>query len=92
MLRMVPVDPPYRWFSKRNWLMAKGTAVVHEVTLITGDGVGPELARAARQCVEATGVPVRWDEQEAGVDVMERLGTPLPAAGRASGRRTRCAV
>ena len=44
MLRMVPVDPPYRWFSKRNWLMAKGTAVVHEVTLITGDGVGPELA------------------------------------------------
>ncbi len=92
MLRMVPVDPPYRWFSKRNWLMAKGTAVVHEVTLITGDGVGPELAEAARRCVDATGVKIHWDVQEAGVDVMERLGTPLPEAVLESVRRTRCAL
>src|SRR5207249_741798 len=48
----------------------------HEVTLITGDGTGPELAAAARRCVDATGVKINWDVQEAGVDVMQRLGTP----------------
>jgi isocitrate dehydrogenase (NAD+) len=67
-------------------------AVEHEVTLITGDGVGPELAAAARQCVDATGVAVRWDVQEAGVDVMERTGTPLPESLMESIRRTRCAL
>ena len=53
--------------------------MAHEVTLITGDGTGPELAEAARRCVDATGVKIHWDVQEAGVDVMERLGTPLPS-------------
>lgn len=66
--------------------------MAHEVTLITGDGTGPELAQAARRCVDATGVQIRWDEQEAGVDVMERLGTPLPDAVIESIRRTRCAL
>jgi isocitrate dehydrogenase (NAD+) len=66
--------------------------MAHEVTLITGDGVGPELAAAARRCVDATGVAIRWDVQEAGVEVMERTGTPLPEATMASVRRTRCAL
>jgi isocitrate dehydrogenase (NAD+) len=64
----------------------------HEVTLITGDGVGPELAEAARQCVDATGVKIRWDVQEAGIEVMERTGTPLPDSVLQSIRRTRCAL
>ena len=64
----------------------------YEVTLITGDGTGPELAEAARRCVDATGVKVTWDVQEAGVDVMERLGTPLPDAVMESVRRTKCAL
>lgn len=64
----------------------------HDVTLITGDGVGPELADAARRCVDATGVEMRWDVQEAGVDVMDRTGTPLPDATMESIRRTRCAL
>jgi isocitrate dehydrogenase (NAD+) len=66
--------------------------MAHEVTLITGDGTGPELAAAARMCVDATGVKINWDEQEAGVDVMARTGTPLPAAVLESVRRTRCAL
>ncbi len=66
--------------------------MVHEVTLITGDGTGPELAEAARRCVDATGVNIRWDVQEAGIDVMERTGTPLPDAVLESVRRTRCAL
>jgi len=50
------------------------------VTLITGDGIGPEIAEAARRCVDATGVKIRWEVAEAGEDVMARLGTPLPDA------------
>ncbi len=66
--------------------------MAHDVTLITGDGVGPELAAAARRCVEATGVKINWDVQEAGVEVMQRTGTPLPEATMESVRRTRCAL
>ncbi len=64
----------------------------YEVTLITGDGTGPELAEAARKCVDATGVEIAWDVQEAGVDVMEELGTPIPDSVMDSVRRTKCAL
>lgn len=66
--------------------------MAHEVTLITGDGTGPELAAAARKCVDATGVTIEWDVQEAGVEVMERAGTPIPNATLESVRRTKCAL
>jgi isocitrate dehydrogenase (NAD+) len=52
--------------------------VTHNVTLIPGDGVGPELSEATRRVLEATGVGFAWDVQEAGADVMEANGTPLP--------------
>jgi len=48
------------------------------VTLILGDGVGPELAQAARRCIDATGAGINWDVKEAGSDVIEKYGTPLP--------------
>jgi len=57
-----------------------------------GDGTGPELAEAARRCIDATGVKINWDVQEAGVDVMARTGTPLPDATMESVRRTHCAL
>jgi isocitrate dehydrogenase (NAD+) len=66
--------------------------MTHDVTLILGDGTGPELARAAQQCVDATGVKINWDEQEAGIDVMQTAGTPLPEATKQSVRRTHCAL
>lgn len=66
--------------------------MAYEVTLITGDGVGPELAEAARKCIDATGVQINWDVQEAGIDVMERTGNPLPEAVLESVRRTRVAL
>lgn len=66
--------------------------MAYDVTLITGDGTGPELSEAARRCVDATGVKINWDVQEAGVDVMERLGTPIPDSTIDSVRRTRCAL
>jgi isocitrate dehydrogenase (NAD+) len=49
-----------------------------KVTLITGDGIGPEIAEAARRCIDATGAGIEWDIQQAGVDVMATAGTPLP--------------
>lgn len=66
--------------------------MAYDVTLITGDGTGPELSDAARKCVDATGVKINWDIQEAGVDVMARTGTPIPDSTIASIRRTRCAL
>jgi isocitrate dehydrogenase (NAD+) len=48
------------------------------VTLITGDGIGPEIAEAAKRCIDATGVKINWDVREAGADVMAKEGTPLP--------------
>jgi isocitrate dehydrogenase (NAD+) len=50
----------------------------HRVTLIPGDGTGPELTEATRRVLEATGVELEWDVRHAGVDVMEEAGTPLP--------------
>jgi isocitrate dehydrogenase (NAD+) len=53
--------------------------VAHRVTLIPGDGTGPELTEATRRVLEATGVDFDWDVREAGADVMERYGgNPLP--------------
>jgi isocitrate dehydrogenase (NAD+) len=52
--------------------------MAHRVTLIPGDGVGPELSEATRRVLEGTGVEFDWDLQEAGAEVMDKYGTPLP--------------
>jgi isocitrate dehydrogenase (NAD+) len=51
---------------------------MRRVTLIPGDGVGPEIVEACRRVIEASGVKIDWDVQEAGAGVMEKYGTPLP--------------
>ncbi len=66
--------------------------MAYDVTLIPGDGVGPELAEAARMCIDATGVKINWDVQEAGVDVMAKVGTPVPDSVIESCRRTKVAL
>ncbi len=51
----------------------------HRVTLIPGDGTGPEIAEATRRVIEASGAEIEWDVQQAGADVMdEHGGNPLP--------------
>jgi isocitrate dehydrogenase (NAD+) len=62
------------------------------VTFIPGDGVGPELSEATRRVLEATGVGFDWDVQEAGADVVERYGTPLPDHVLESIRKNRVAI
>jgi len=66
--------------------------LAYNVTLIRGDGTGPELVEAARRVLEATGVPFNWDIQDAGIDIMEKVGTPLPPAVLESIRRNKVAL
>src|SRR5215467_3203720 len=66
-------------------------AVPH-ITLIPGDGVGPEVTGAAVRVIEAAGVRVNWDIQEAGAVALRKLGTPIPDALVNSLRRTRIAL
>jgi isocitrate dehydrogenase (NAD+) len=54
--------------------------MAHDVTLIPGDGTGPELAEATRRVLEATGVDLNWDRHEAGIDEYEKHGNPFPDA------------
>jgi isocitrate dehydrogenase (NAD+) len=65
---------------------------MHKVTFIPGDGTGPEVAYAMKQCVEATGVEIEWEEMHAGVDVMAEKGTPLPEDVLASIRTNKIAI
>src|SRR5207244_13012146 len=63
--------------------------MAHRVTLIPGDGIGPELAEATRRVLDASGVGFEWDVVEAGEAVIERHGTPLPEYVLESIRRNR---
>ncbi len=66
--------------------------MAHRVTLIPGDGTGPELTEATRRVLEATGVAFEWDVQHAGVDVMDDAGTPLPETTLQSVKSNRIAL
>ena len=62
------------------------------VTLIGGDGVGPEVIDAALAVIRATGVEIEWDRQAAGAYAVKRFGTPVPDALIKSLKRTRVAL
>ena len=62
------------------------------MTLVPGDGVGPEICDATVRVLEATGVEFAWDVQQAGENVMAEYGTPLPEHVLESIRRTRVAL
>ncbi len=61
--------------------------MTHVVTLIPGDGTGPEIVEATRRAIDATGVDIRWDVQEIGVPAIQKSGTPFPQAALDSLRR-----
>ncbi len=61
----------------------------YAVTLIPGDGTGPEITEATRRVLEATGVQFNWEVREAGIDVVERGGKVLPADVIESIKRTK---
>ena len=65
---------------------------MHTVTLIPGDGIGPEVTEAMVKVVEATGVDIKFEKVEAGGIVMEREGTPLPEDVFDSIRKNKVAI
>ncbi|OGR93018.1 MAG: isocitrate dehydrogenase [Elusimicrobia bacterium RIFCSPLOWO2_01_FULL_59_12] len=65
---------------------------MHKVTLILGDGTGPELCEVVKKVIAATGVPIEWEEVEAGVDALEKYGSPLPDGVLESCRRNHVAL
>jgi isocitrate dehydrogenase (NAD+) len=64
----------------------------HEVTFIPGDGIGPEVAEAARRVLEATGVKFQWDTVIVGKQAQDELGTPLPDQALRSIRQNKVAL
>jgi isocitrate dehydrogenase (NAD+) len=66
--------------------------MAHRVTLIPGDGIGPELAEASRRVLDASGIAFEWEVVDAGEGVMAEYGTPLPEHVLESVRRNKVAL
>lgn len=63
----------------------------HKITLIPGDGIGPEISKAATRIIDATGADCEWIEYEAGIHAYEKTGNPLPMELLDSVRETKVA-
>src|SRR6185436_15706973 len=89
MAAMVPEDGAYnsRFPRRRRRMAAK-----IPVTLIPGDGIGPEVTEATLAILEAVGAPFEWDEHKAGMAGLAAAGDPLPKATIESIRKTRLAL
>ena len=64
----------------------------YRVTLLPGDGIGPEVTSAMKKCVDATGIRVDWDEVMVGAPAMARYGTPLPQEAIDAIRKNKVAI
>jgi isocitrate dehydrogenase (NAD+) len=64
----------------------------HTITLIPGDGVGPEVSEAACRAIDAAGAEIEWEVHDAGLGVVERYGQPMPDHVLQSIRRNRVAI
>jgi isocitrate dehydrogenase (NAD+) len=67
-------------------------SLTHTITLIPGDGTGPEIVEATRRAIEATGVKIEWDVHDIGMPAMAKHGTPFPQDAIESVRRNRLAL
>src|SRR3989338_7779885 len=66
--------------------------MVYRITLLPGDGIGPEVSGAMKRCIDATGVKVEWEEQPVGEFAIKKFGTPLPEQALASVRKNKVAI
>jgi isocitrate dehydrogenase (NAD+) len=64
----------------------------HTVTLIPGDGIGYEVSAAARRVIDASGADIEWEVHDAGLDVIEKHGEPMPPHVLESIRKNRVAI
>lgn len=65
---------------------------MHKITLINGDGIGPEISDSVVEIIKASGLEIDWDLQTAGADVIEKEGTPLPERVLVSVRKNKIAL
>lgn len=65
---------------------------MYKITLIPGDGIGPEIVEATKRVLEATGISFEWDIQNAGEEVYKKEGTPLPDRVLASIKKNKIAL
>src|SRR5881392_2789124 len=65
---------------------------MYTVTLIPGDGIGPEISEATRRVLDATGVGIQWDVEEAGTQMAEQTGIALPDSVIESVRKNKVAL
>jgi isocitrate dehydrogenase (NAD+) len=63
--------------------------LAHRITLIPGDGTGPEIVEATRRAIEATGVAIEWDIQDIGLAAVQKGGEPFPKSAMDSIRRNK---
>src|SRR4029078_789790 len=68
----------FEGMTRAEYRSVESSPVAHEVTLIPGDGTGPEITEATRRVLEATGVEFNWHVRDAGLAVVEKHGTVLP--------------
>jgi len=66
--------------------------VKHKITLIPGDGIGPEVTAQAVRCVEATGVEIKWETVTAGEEAIKRYNDPLPPQTISSIKKNKVAL
>jgi isocitrate dehydrogenase (NAD+) len=66
--------------------------MTYKITLIPGDGIGPEISQATQRVIDATGVPIEWEVMEAGESAIARGGNPLPPEVLESVRRNKVAL
>src|SRR3989454_4682565 len=78
MMRERRLRSGYRPHSHQVTKTSERSRLGYPVTFIRGDGTGPEISEAVRRVLEGTGVEFEWDWQDAGADVYEEEGTPLP--------------
>ena len=67
----------------------RGDPLTHRITLIPGDGTGPEIVDATRRAIEATGVQIQWDVHDIGLPALQKLGDPFPKSALDSIRRNK---
>ena len=65
---------------------------MHTITLVNGDGIGPEISKSVMDIIQAAGLKIDWDIQTAGADVIEQEGTPLPKRVLDSIRKNKVAL
>jgi isocitrate dehydrogenase (NAD+) len=64
----------------------------HRVSLLPGDGIGPEVTKAMQKCIDQTGVPIQWEVCAVGEPAIKQFGTPLPDSVLESIRKNKVAI